>query len=201
MKKTVYHSAVKNIEVQKATPTERYENQDITAIAFDFETSIENGFPADFDKAEFIYLEPPFPRGYETFNKRVDKEVGIGFGALMSSVSKYMRESGKPAFLIGDKSFARYFCKEVKTMPMKLDVHNGNGTLYYYNSHLPKFNSNIDLMNYLFSKYEIGLDFFCGYGMTGQIAVKHGKKVVLADINPTCIGYIKENNHKWYESL
>jgi hypothetical protein len=49
-------------------------------------------------------------------------------------------------------------------------------------------------------RYEVAGDFCCGYGRTGRFFLRSGKRAVLSDFNPSCIGYVAANADSWKES-
>jgi 16S rRNA G966 N2-methylase RsmD len=191
MSKFDYHSALKTINQQSWPMVKRYSNQYIEAFAFDFEEAQE--MPTEFKKADFIYCEPPWQRGYNEFNKRVSKTSGKGWGTLISKLGEYGKSTGKPCVILGDKVFRKYL-QGYDEYPLYFVIHRCPVIAYVVNfNDMAGVNDNHALQDRLYERYDIGLDMFCGYGILGRHALKHKKRAILTDFNEQCIGYIANN--------
>ena len=181
----MYHSALKGFK--------EFSEEKIVAIGKNIHASIFNvendSVPDHFKKADFIYADLPYKNGYETFNKRANKS-GKGYSYFVQKVLNVTKEIGKPFYLIGEKHISEY--KGLNKCEIYYTPHKCT-TYCYSNMEMPNVKTTNELLDYLFKKNSIGLDFLCGYGTTGRFAIKHNKFAILADYNPKCIGYIYEN--------
>lgn len=181
----MYHSALKGFK-QYHKKCSYVNTKNITAFVFDIEN---DKVPNEFFTADFIYLDLPYRKGYDVFNKRAEKR-GKGYSYLMFKILKILNELNKSFYLIGEKNISqlRVFLKH----DVYYSIHKCKTYLYSNDSDI-KVNSTSELLNYLFEKYNVGLDFMCGYGNTGKIAIEKNKRAILTDYNEKCIGYIYEN--------
>jgi hypothetical protein len=184
--KKIYHSALKGFDEYRKHSCQYFEHDGFYGICNDLETG--KPYPDAVYKAQFIYCELPFPRGYDTFNKRVGKSEGLGWKAMVTNARNMAIDLDIPYYFMGSKAFAPLFPIEYQ-IPMKFKVHNTNDIIFSNRDSWA--DDNEELIDKLYKQYDIGLDMACGYGELGRIALTHGKKAILMDINPYCIGYIK----------
>jgi hypothetical protein len=184
--KKVYHSALKGFEEYREHSCNYFEHDGFYGICNDLES--KEPYPKEVHKAQFIYCELPYPRGYDIFNERVGKSEGIGWKAMVQNARKMAMDLNIPYYFMGGKAFAPLFPIEYQ-IPMKFKVHNTNDIIFSNTDSWA--DNNEELIDTLYKHYDIGLDMACGYGELGRFALKHGKKAILMDINPYCIGYIE----------
>lgn len=181
-----YHSALSGFKEYKAHKTEMYEDDDIIAFVHDIESK---EIPEVFFQVDFIYSDLPWENGYETFNKRAGRENNTWSELVMRAV-ELTRKLDKPFYFTGGKGFAKYFpdnsCEEYHW-----GIHNYNTRIYTNNPINKKIKDVESYIEELYAIYDVGLDFCCGYGSLGKFAKLTGKKAILTDINPYCIGYIE----------
>lgn len=183
----MYHSALKSFN-QHDTESYGFETPSVTGLIFDIET---DSIPEVFYKAEFVYLEFPYRRGYEVFNDRVNKK-GVGFGYLQLMTLEILNKLDKPFYIIAEKRMP--ILKPLLIDRIYYSAHKSD--TYLYSNKPVKARSTNELQSLLFETYDIGLDFMCGYGNLVNTALKHNKKIIISDYNPKCLGYIYENLQK-----
>lgn len=191
-----FHSAITSVPVHPAQPVEEYESANITAFRHD----IERDDIARLDRftPDFIYIEPPFPRGYRVFNARVNKRDALGWDNMIRAAVAFIKRKRVPAYIAGDESFTRLMAGSipvdiVSSCDSVRGIKNPRSIAFCFNTRPTGADSTLQLMDSLMAQHAVGMDFFCGYGILGRYALKHGKRAVLSDINPQCIGFIKEN--------
>jgi hypothetical protein len=54
-----------------------------------------------------------------------------------------------------------------------------------------------ELLHALAQRYDVAGDFCAGYGRTARFFLRSGKRAVVSDFNPQCIGYIAEHAEDW----
>jgi hypothetical protein len=180
----MYHSALKSFK-QYDKESYGFETSSITGLIFDIET---DSIPEVFYKAEFVYLEFPYRKGYEVFNDRVNKK-GVGFGYLQLMTLEILNKLDKPFYIIAEKRMP--ILEPLLVDSIYYSAHKCD--TYLYSNKPIKAKSTNELQSLLFQTYNIGLDFMCGYGNIVGTALEHNKKVIVSDINPKCLGYIYEN--------
>lgn len=191
--KKIYHSAIKGFSEYREHAETYFEHDGNYGIVYDLESGLP--YPEPVYKAQFIYCDLPFQRGYQTFNNRAGKNKGAGWKNMVTMARKMALDLDIPYYFMGDKSFEQIFQIEFQ-IPMKWVVHNGNGIVF--SNRQSWATDNEELMESLYKTHDIGLDMACGYGALGQIALKSGKKAILMDINPYCIGYLR---HELFKSI
>jgi len=186
-----YHSAAKTPYIenfkQRGKPRDYYKDNNINAFIFNVET---DNIPKEFYKAEFVYLDLPYRKGYNEFNKRAKKK-GKGYNYLANRTLEIVKELNLPFYIIAQKNTIKEL-KEYKQYELGFSVHNGMTTCLYSNDNKLKAKDTDELLKKLFIKYDLGLDFMCGYGNTGKYAIANKKKAILTDFNKKCIGYLYE---------
>jgi hypothetical protein len=189
----IYHSALKRFKEWKGEKCYQFQSPDISAYVAD----IFDGTHDEMRKVDFIYTEPPFPSGYKVFNNRAKPTESRQWSDLMTRMRESLEELDKPAYIMGGYLFDPIF-KNWNKQPVLSSIHKGAGTIFY-NQTIPDFKpkTTFTLLKALYGIHETGGDIACGYGLVGYMAKKHGKKAVLTDYNPYCIGYIKQESHKW----
>ncbi len=182
----IYHSAIKGFNEYREQKTPYFEYDGHYGIAYDLESN--EPYPKEVYKADFIYCELPFPRGYETFNDRVGKDEGKGWKHMVMLARKMALDLNIPYYFSGDKAFSKIFNTEFQHETW-WDVHKTN--VIIYSNQKIECNSNIELIQKLYQQHDCGLDMACGYGVLLKEALKYKKKAISMDINPYCIGYLK----------
>lgn len=190
-----YHSGL--APEHAAEPCERFEAAGIVALAHD----IFNLLPAEFGVCDVFYMEPPWRVGFAEFNCRAKKEHD--YKAFLNRVGEVVGSLKVPVFMIaGDAAVGYYPATEFK---VRVKVHGLGAQMLCYNSApiVPAIGgkrtipTNIECIEALALRFNCVGDLFCGYGLTGRIFVEAGKRCVLADFNPKCIGRISQISASW----
>ena len=182
----MYHSAIKKFKEYTETKSSYFEQDGFYGIVYDLE---EQNPPAIVNKADFIYCELPWLKGYSIFNQRAKSESVNDWKYLLLSARKLAIDLGVPYYFAGNKQFSKVFTTEYQ-VPMKWHIHNCD-VIIYTNDPIYVNDSN-DLIDALYTRYNKGMDMACGYGYLGKKALEYNKTAILMDINPYCIGYIKD---------
>lgn len=206
----MYHSALKNHEVYTEEAVDYFKEDKVTAFVFDLESPTLH---PDFMSCDFIYCEPPWREGYKVFNARAGKTTNTanteGWQRLILNTFRLAEQFGKPFFMTGGEQFVKlaplscsigdvYF--SVHRIPAKLFSMNTEGLTFVISGAKTRLTTDM-VQNTLFRHYDTGGDICCGYGSLGKFAAKHNKNVVLSDLNPHCIGYIKNHHKTWHENI
>jgi hypothetical protein len=174
------------------------------SVTFDrgeaFVHDIHNGLPAQFERADVVYVEPPWKMGHTTFNKRLGIESS-DWNKFTAAISAAILSTQKPFLLLCSPAAVDKFPTPTHSEAIK--VYGLRAQMQIYRMERPdifgkrKLPDNLELIRWLAQRYNSVADFCCGYGVTGRLFVEAGKSCILADYNPRCIGHIKAHNHEW----
>lgn len=192
MRPVVYHTALQNPHVTKpetAAEADRVTVGKCTALAHDV---MEGSLPAEFDRCDAIYAEPPWPAGMKEFDCRVGLE-GRKYKEFAEAIQKILDSlAGKPVVIMGGTRLQRYITVD-RVEESSLHVHKVK-CMAFVNGPVDKsidFTSSLTIVKTMAQVYDCIGDFCCGYGYVGRIFRAAGKGFVLSDYNRECIGYIK----------
>ena len=178
MKKIPYHSALKP-ELDISYKLDFFENNGSIVLFHDMNTGINDYFR----KADVIYSEPPWMDGYNKFVMRAEIITKSFFDYLVS-IQNLIKELNIPAYLLLGKHMLKHLspdrCQNIR-------VRGYDALLGIWNAKLIKTD---DHLEYISKKYNICLDFSCGYGHTANAMQLKNKKFICSDINKKCVYYV-----------
>ena len=121
---------------------------------------------------------------------------------FVGAVSRIITNSSAAFVLAWGKHAERLLPPCDWKMPMASGDHDyGNGMIFYgWGLSYPpasRLLTREQMLVGLCNNYSCIGDFCCGYGETGYYAILAGKRFVLSDHNPQCIGDIAENHGGW----
>lgn len=150
------------------------------------------------ERADVLYSDLPWKSGYEKFYERSESIPRIRYELFLGYVSHLVRVIKKPAVMISGEHARRNISFCDSSIPILL---NGSKARAYLWNIFPEFleyeKTALDIIYRLAGRFECVGDMFCGYGLAGRVFASLGKRFILSDINPDCIGYITENAEKW----
>lgn len=190
---TPYHSAY-NAELDLA-PIDRFEADRIVAVRHD----VRQPLPVEFSGVSCLYMEPPWKVGFGKFNERAGVKGGT-FMQLFYMIGGMVAAQKVPTFWVMAAPMAAEAPPPTDAMPIKL---NGmNAVILSWRESMDflreaKVRSQHDVIDALATRYDSVGDPVCGYGLTGSVFLKHGKRCVLSDYNGKCIAYIRDHYPEW----
>lgn len=156
--------------------------------------------PYEYGDADVLYAEPAWQRGFETFNQRAKVEDGRTYKVYARNVAALV-DTGKPTVIIWGRHAERFLPEYESAIPVWLDRHSAVAYLFN-NVQVPEtVRTTLDVMHALADRYEVLGDPCCGWGNTARIATEHGKRFVVSDFNPYCIGHIATKHGEWPTSM
>lgn len=190
MKKQPYHSAllkpVTNLPIVRSI-----EKDGSHAFAAD----IFNGLDSRFSLCDVLYVEPPWQKGFQTFEQR----AGVSsdertYPNLIAHVAKIIKESQIPVVLVTGKHALSHFPPPLSTFASFIPEHSSNVVVNTYGHYIPLAyqKTTDDTLNYLSDTFNCVGDFMCGYGKTARAFYEKGKRFVASDYNMHCISYFPE---------
>ncbi len=154
--------------------------------------------PPEYKACDVLYTDLPWRPGFEEFNRRAGVE-GREYQEFLAAVSRIVNDFPGPVVLVTGKHARRDLPAPDHVMKSRL---NGAPCIALsYRLDPAKFCINPEFcfcdvemfLTWLAERFECVGDFCCGYGRVGRIFQEYGRRWVMSDFNPTCIGYIGEN--------
>lgn len=181
-----YHSALH--------PTDRWPPKDraesASGVAFVHDICVKP-LTNDYLQADVFYSDLPWRHGFEEFERRAGHSYRT-YPEFMQTVSRIIDHCVAPVVLVTGRHAMRYLPKPDELISTKLN--NGKCLALAYRANLG-FQEIADtnlLLYALAARFECVGDFCCGYGRAGMVFAQRGKRYVMSDYNPSCIGYIAE---------
>lgn len=189
-----YHSATGKDGAVEAPDLDHWEGRCGVALVHDI--GAEPNLPAVFDQTDVLYAEPPFRPGYEKFHDRAGVTPKLTYPAFIAVCSQTIKAKG--GVLIVGRHAEKYAAAPTYSHPVELHKHGWEALALWYGmapDHVPATVD--DIIRYLAARFECVGDFCCGYGVTGRHFAQAGKRFVLSDVVPSCIGYLAEHADGW----
>lgn len=197
-----YHSAHK--PPIQAQPQWVYEGQGIGVsarvldIMDDTPEAILSTNPG-YASCDVLVTDLPWQRGFEVFNERAGIDDGRNYAGFMRAVRGLVETATVPTWLITGLHALRHLPKPDLVLPMRLN--DDEAVAIGYRPGPEAFSGDYpiaqEFLHTLAEHYECAGDFCCGYGRTGRFFARAGKRAVLSDFNPRCIGYIADHADQW----
>ena len=184
-----YHTAVSG-KARKLKKKSLFETKPDSIEAFVYELGIGNQIPESFRKADAIYIEPPWSTSFYKFDNTKN------YDEFVSDAKRIIDELAVPAFVLHGKKDAMLWNPEL-TKQIDFVFHDNYKALigvYNVSGNIPDFKTELEVAEYVISRYDCILDFCCGYGNTARWAVEYNKRCICTDISQKCIDYINGNS-------
>ena len=148
-----------------------------------------------FKKADVIYSEPAWQRGYELFKNRAQiKDSQNTFKKYLLSIKEAIEELKKPSFIVSGKHMLKTLSPDHVT---EIDLHGYKSYLSIWNHKPMSFKDNFACMDKLSEEFPCVLDFSCGYGITAE----YFNSWVLSDINKKCVYYVAKKFMNYEDTI
>lgn len=189
-----YHGA--HEPAVEAPAVERWEGNGCTAFAHDLMSS--STLPAEYDACDVMVTDLPWQRGYETFNERAGVEDGRTYAAFMQRVAEIVEATTVPLYLITGRHALAKLPEPATVLPMMLNEWEAIAIAYRPGDEADgNYGVAPEFLHALAQRYDVAGDWCCGYGRTARFFLRSGKRAVMSDFNPRCIGYISEHAPEW----
>lgn len=165
-----------------------------------FHADIDLGLPEPYRSADLLYIEPPWKDGFEKVNERAGVEKP-SYPVFLNKINHIIESETRPVIVINGVSSKKYMFPTQHIVPVKLNGYLARAFLYNIKPNGLDFTDCPSLLKSLAKQFNCVGDFCCGYGTTGKVFAESGKKFIMSDINPRCIGYIKQEAPNWYENI
>lgn len=189
-----YHGA--HDPIVDAPAIDRWEGE--RCVAFVHDILAADTLPADYNVCDVLVTDLPWQRGYETFNDRAGVVDDRTYATFMQRVAELVEATTIPAYLITGKHALPKLPGPDITLPMMLNEWEAVAISYRPGTEVDgRYGVAPEFLHALAQRYETAGDFCAGYGRTARFFLRSGKRAVLSDFNPHCVGYIAENAPGW----
>jgi len=177
-----------------APPATRFEMGDNVALWHDLVA--DPTLPQEFDSCDVLYAEPPWPAGFDRFNRRAGTMDGRTYADLLTALTRLIEDRQEPVILILGRQAQRQLPEAQQVIRMTM---NGGAVLaLLHRVELdPPPATNLALLAALARLYSRVGDPMCGYGLTARVFTAAGKAWTLSDSNRMCIGHIARTAPTW----
>jgi hypothetical protein len=157
---------------------------------------ISKGLPEAMLKADVLYSEVPYQKGYSVFYDRAGGVPLVPYAEFLAKLGSEMRRFGKPAYLLGPKISPTHLRPDGHAVCKCLGLE---ATISWWvdEPFWSDGSSTTTIINALASRHLTVADPLCGYGTTARIFVEAGKRFIVSDLNPDYIGWIAANCAAW----
>jgi hypothetical protein len=157
-----------------------------------FQHDLTASIPEIFKTADAIYSEPSWQAGYEIFQDRA-RAGNSTFKGYLEAIKSLIKSLNKPTFMVIGKHMLKALEPSGYTN-IKLNKWDAILGLWNEDWVVPtSIKTNLDVIDFVVSRYSIIGDFSCGYGNVAAGAIKKGKKFVCSDLNAKCVYYVAKN--------
>jgi hypothetical protein len=189
-----YHGAHKT--TVDAPARDRWEDERCVAFVHDIFVSPE--LPNEYAVCDVLVADLPWRRGYETFNQRAGVQDGRTYSQFMARVASFAETTEAPLWLITGQHALRHLPKPDAVLPTRLNEDDAIAIGYRPGPETDgTYGLAQEFLRALALRYTVVGDFCCGYGRSGKAFLRAGKRAVLSDFNPRCIGYIAQHAPDW----
>lgn len=191
-----YHSALtKPLEV---APCNFFQVGESIAFVHD----IRRGLPTDFDPCDVFYTDLPWQGGFLVFEARTKAVLAAEYAKLgvttrepqttypdfLRSVGEVIRRSSKPMVLVTGRRSMPFLPEP--SFVYSSSLNGAPAVALCYSLKLQDGRSATKILSELASRFHCVGDFCCGYGRTARTFHAAGKRFIVSDYNPRCIGQI-----------
>lgn len=181
-----YHSALR-------PPVEFSESVSVevalgSAFCWDF---VEMGIPDHYAPADVFYVETPWAGGMKEFERRAGRQELRPYRMFTEALTRAITDvHPRPVIIVASRSIVKHLPKSDAVIQTILNGDRCVALCYRVKPHNPKCwrAGTCYILSELASRFDCVGDFCCGYGNTGKAFASAGKRFILSDMNPKCIG-------------
>jgi hypothetical protein len=161
-----------------------------------FMYSMEQGIPKLMsDNADVLYAKIPWEQGFNAFYEAANVIPQWDYKTFLEKIRSEIIRINKPTIIVcGNKALK--VLRPDSTGTAILNRKEARLALWGIDDSWGRINT-IDILHDLAERFSSIGDFACGYGRTGKIFTEHGKRWFMSDLNPHCIGFIKQTAKGW----
>lgn len=190
-----YHSA--NLPPAEGLTTAQHWTAPDGSLAFVYDV-LNGKLPPEYDRCDVLYADLPWRSGFKVFNDRADISDGRTYHDFMAAVSKIVAQGNRPIILVTGRHALPLLPPPTQTSAVQMPGTGQDALAIFYNLVTSTdWMAIYGLLRQLARVYECVGDFCCGYGNAARVFAQHGKRYIVSDVNPQCIGYIAANAGSW----
>lgn len=188
-----YHGA--HLDPVEAPPVQAWKGVGVTAFVHDI---IGKPLPDDYDQCDVLVTDLPWQKGYDTFNQRAGISDGRDYSDFLAAVSGIVESTTAPLYVITGRHALPKLPTADITFPIQLNEDAAVAVGYRPGGEAGgRYSVAPEFLHALAQRYGTVGDFCCGYGRSARVFLRSGKRAVVSDFNPTCIGYISQHATEW----
>ncbi len=181
-----------------APAMEQWKGYGCTAFVHDVMAS--SVFPAEYNPCDVMVADLPWRNGYDAFNRRAGIVDGRTYATFMERVAEITESALSPLYLVTGRHALPMLPTPDAVLPMRLNGDDAVAIGYRPGKEANgRYGITQEFLCVLAQRYDCLGDFCCGYGRTARFALRSGKRAVVSDLNPRCIGYIAEHAPEWVQ--
>lgn len=153
-----------------------------------FTHNLLDGYTPLFAVAKAIYSDLSWKQGYKKFMKEANKPVG-DYKDYLKNVKKVIHKLKIPTFLVTGKHAIRILQPE---HTQEIYIHGYKALLctWYTEPIKEELKENHEASRFVSSKYDMILNFCCGYGNTAADALEFNNNFICSDVNGKCVYFV-----------
>lgn len=182
-----YHTALKSGHEEDAPPLNEFRLGDSIAFVHD----VFDPTPDIYREVDAFYTEPPWPHGTKVFDERVGV-TGRTWADLASRLESLIEETPAPVVIPLGKIALKRLPSPTVTYDVYMPHAGDRAIIACWRTVLDNPATTIDAARQLISQHNTIGDWFCGYGKTAELANEMGRRFIVSDYNPRCIGFIAQ---------
>ena len=191
---TAYHGAHK--PPVDAPAVQMWEGERCAAFVHDILSAPT--LPGSYGQCDVIVTDPPWQVGFETFNQRAGVMDDRTYSQFVARVGDLVESESVPFYLVTGRHALRKLPTPDVTLPTMLNEDVAVIVGYRPGPEMEgAYGVAPEFLHALAQRYDVAGDFCCGYGRTARVFLRAGKRAVVSDFNPHCIGYIAQNAPAW----
>ena len=199
--KILYHSGViancNYDDIESYPPCEVFDHAEHGSVAFQCDAS--RGIPGIMKiAANVFYSETPWVSAWKKFHERAEVDPAATYREFLRKINADLSKIKKPAIIVSGMHAEKLLNSATAEGPVIL---NGVEVVAYCWRIRPWWKEAIKverLLELLATRYHCLGDFCCGCGNSAKIFAQEGKRFIVSDINPHCIGYIAHHAPGWF---
>jgi hypothetical protein len=154
--------------------------------------------PVDYGACDVLVTDLPWRTGFSKFNQRAGVEDARTYTGFMDRVSEIVESTSVPLYLVTGLHALPKLPKPDVVLPMRLNEDDAIAVSYRPGAEADRSYGVVpEFLHALAQRYNTVGDFCCGYGRSARFFLRSGKRAVVSDFNPRCIGYIAEHAPSW----
>jgi hypothetical protein len=126
--------------------------------------------------------------GFQRFNDRAAVYDGRTYQQFMDAITAILTTVQVPTMFVTGHHAKPHLPPPTYKFPLHLNEYPAVAYCYHFDGKPPVAKSAAAVLHEMADRFACVGDYCCGYGTAGRIFAQHGKRFVMSDFNPQCIG-------------